>query len=134
MAGNQGRAVEWAISGLPEVKGDRDMLKQAFVNLLSNAVKYSRGSASSMVEVVCSRQGAAYVVSVRDNGVGFNMDYSDRLFGVFQRLHRSEDFEGAGIGLSIVRRVAARHGGKVWAESSPGQGATFFFFLPAGRE
>ena len=101
------------------------------MNLLGNAAKYSRGSSPARIEVLYELKDGAHVIGVRDNGVGFSMEYSNKLFAVFQRLHRAEEFEGTGIGLSTVKRILARHGGKVWAESAPGKGATFYFCLPA---
>jgi signal transduction histidine kinase len=107
------------------------MLKQVLINLLNNAAKYTRGASPASIEVSCETRGGEHVIKVRDNGIGFSMEYADRVFGVFQRLHRSEEFEGAGIGLSTVKRIISRHGGRVWAESEPGKGATFYFTLPA---
>jgi signal transduction histidine kinase len=129
------RNVNWVISPLPQVAGDPSMLQLVFTNLLSNAVKYSRNREDATVEIGC-RDGASAdaVVYVRDNGVGFDMTYASRLFGVFQRLHRAEEFEGTGIGLANVQRIVARHGGRVWAESEPGKGATFFIALPRERK
>lgn len=126
-----GKPVTWKLADLPEVNCDRAMLKQVFSNLLSNAVKYSRDSAAPEVQITCQLLGGEHVIGVRDNGAGFDMEYADKLFGVFQRLHRSEDFEGTGIGLSIVKRIITRHGGRVWADGAPGKGAAFFFTLPA---
>jgi light-regulated signal transduction histidine kinase (bacteriophytochrome) len=125
-----GRAIDWCIAPLPTVRGDRAMLRIVFVNLLSNAVKYSSKTARSRVEVGWQRteQGLA-AVFVKDNGVGFDMRYADKLFGVFQRLHRAEEFEGTGIGLATVRRIVNRHGGEAWADSVLGQGSTFHVSL-----
>jgi len=128
-----GRSIEWTEAELPEVNCDRAMLKQVFLNLLRNAAKYSRGASPARIEVLYSLEDGEHVFGVRDNGVGFSMEYSGRLFGVFQRLHRSEDFEGTGIGLSTVKRIVTRHGGRVWAESAPGKGAVFYFTLPAAQ-
>ncbi|MPY67674.1 GAF domain-containing protein [Deinococcus sp. SDU3-2] len=125
-----GREVECAVAELPEVRGDPDLLRQVLSNLLSNAVKYSTRSERLRVEVTGERRSGETVISVRDSGVGFDPRYADRLFGVFQRLHRQEEFGGTGIGLATVRRIVQRHGGRVWAESQPGQGAAFHFSLP----
>lgn len=131
-AETQGRAINWHIGPLPEVLGDADLLRLVLFNLLSNAIKYSRGQATSTIEVGVE-PGAAHevVVYVRDNGVGFDMQYVDKLFGVFQRLHHADEFEGIGIGLANVRRIINRHGGRTWAVGRLGQGATFYFSLPA---
>jgi PAS domain S-box-containing protein len=131
----EGGSLVWEIGELPEVEGDEALLQQVVVNLLSNAVKYSRKTPDARI-VVGSRNDAESTVTVfvRDNGSGFEMQYVDKLFQVFQRLHRAEDFEGTGIGLAIVRRVIERHGGRVWAEAVLGQGATFYFSLPKGKQ
>ena len=131
-----GREVAWTVGALPAVVGDRAMLRVVLMNLLSNAFKYTSKSASAHVEVgVRGGDDGRAVVFVRDDGVGFDMSFASKLFGVFQRLHRADEFEGTGIGLATVQRVVHRHGGKVWAESAPGEGATFFFSLrPVGEE
>ena len=130
--GAAGRVIDWVVDDLREVHADAALLRQVFVNLLSNALKYSAPRDRTKIEVMteASNDGSV-VVSVRDNGVGFDMTHADRLFGVFQRLHRAEEFAGTGIGLANVKRIIHRHGGRVWAESEPGLGATFYFSLPA---
>ncbi|HTL67394.1 MAG TPA: PAS domain S-box protein [Lacunisphaera sp.] len=126
-----GRQVNWHIGRLPEVEGDADLLRQVFVNLLSNALKYTRRAHPAEIRVESHREAGEHLFAVRDNGVGFDPRFMDKLFGVFQRLHRSSEFEGTGIGLATVRLIVQRHGGRVWAESGPGGGATFHFSLPA---
>ena len=124
------RKVEWRIVPLPEVHGDLMMIRMAFGDLLSNAVKYTRDRSPAVIEVDCREETTEFVFRVKDNGVGFEMQYVDKLFGVFQRLHRWEDYEGTGIGLANVRRVIERHGGRTWAVGQPGLGATFYVTLP----
>jgi len=125
----QGRQIEWRIGKLPPAFCDRVLLKQAFYNLLSNAVKYTRPRNPAVIELGCCENGGANPIYVRDNGVGFNMEHAAKLFGIFQRLHREEEFEGTGVGLAVVQRVIHRHGGRVWAEAEPGRGASFYFTL-----
>jgi PAS domain S-box-containing protein len=126
----KGRSIVWQIASLPPVVGDAPLLKQVLTNLIDNAVKYSRLRDPATIEIGCSDKEAGRVVLfVRDNGVGFDMQYANKLFGVFQRLHRPEEFEGTGIGLATVRRIVARHGGRVWAQGAINEGATFYFTL-----
>ncbi|RYG19468.1 GHKL domain-containing protein, partial [bacterium] len=126
----EGRDVVWQIGEMPLVEADVMMLKLAVRNLLSNALKYSRSRPQTVIEVQCVIDRSEAVFSIRDNGVGFDMRYQDKLFGVFQRLHRWEDYEGTGIGLANVRRIVERHGGRAWAEGAVDHGATFYFTLP----
>ncbi len=123
------RIIEWRIRPLPTVSCDAGLMKQVFANLLSNAVKYTRTREKAVVEV--GTLDGNSTVFVRDNGVGFNMKYADKLFGVFQRLHPTDQFEGTGIGLATVERIIRKHGGCVWAESAPEKGAVFYFTVPA---
>jgi signal transduction histidine kinase len=127
------RNIEWRIQPLPEVVGDPMLLRSAIVNLLSNAIKYSRNRQPAVIEIGTERRNGEIVVFVRDNGAGFDMQFADKLFGPFQRLHRIEEFEGTGIGLASVRRVIQRHGGHTWAEGKVNQGATFYCALPRDR-
>ncbi len=122
------RKIEWRVAPLPAVRGDPSLLRVVLQNLLENAVKYTKLQPTAVVEVGSLRLDEGdTAIFVRDNGVGFDMRYSDRLFGVFQRLHRAEDFEGTGIGLATARRVIHRHGGRMWGEGEPGRGACFYF-------
>jgi signal transduction histidine kinase len=130
----QGRDIELRIGELPTVDCDPSLLKHVMVNLLSNAIKFSRDSHPAIVEVGQVAGRREPTVFVRDNGVGFDIRYADKLFGIFQRLHRREDFDGVGVGLATVQRVVHKHGGRVWAESELGKGATFYFTLEAGAE
>jgi PAS domain S-box-containing protein len=132
--GLDGRDVRFSIGKLPPCQADPALLAQAYTNLLTNAIKFTRRRAIAEIEVGSFREGEEDVYFVRDNGVGFNPIYQAKLFGVFQRLHRADEFEGTGVGLAIVQRVVHRHGGRVWAEGRPGQGATFFFTLRGGQD
>jgi signal transduction histidine kinase len=123
------RCIEWRIHSLPFVECDPALIEVVFMNLLSNAVKYSRTRPSAIIEVGSIEQNGQPVIFVRDNGVGFSMKYADKLFGVFQRLHRAEDFEGTGVGLATVQRIVLKHGGTIWAEAELDKGACFYFTI-----
>lgn len=127
------RQIEWTVGKLPRVKGDLTLLRNVMTNLLSNSVKYTRTREKARIELGSFERDDEWVCYVRDNGVGFDPQFAGKLFGVFQRLHSSEDFEGTGIGLASVRRVIQRHGGRTWAEGAVDQGATFYFTLPSSR-
>jgi PAS domain S-box-containing protein len=128
------RAIEARIEEIPSGRGDPAMIRQVFVNLISNAIKYSRGRNPAIIEIGARVDPKETVYWVRDNGVGFQMEYAHKLFGVFQRLHTSQEFEGTGVGLALVQRIIQRHGGRVWAEGRPGEGATFYFTQPRQAE
>jgi light-regulated signal transduction histidine kinase (bacteriophytochrome) len=125
----KGRQVDIRIAALPTCQADPALLKQVWLNLLSNALKYTGKREVAVVEIGCAQEKDQNVYFVRDNGTGFDMRYAHKLFGVFQRLHRAEDYEGTGVGLAIVQRVIHRHGGRVWAESAVNSGTTFYFTL-----
>jgi light-regulated signal transduction histidine kinase (bacteriophytochrome) len=125
--------IDWTIQPLPRVDADASMLRQVWFNLIDNAVKYSARSAPSRIEIGSRIDPADLnerIFYIRDNGVGFDMKYAVKLFGIFQRLHSETEFEGTGIGLANVRRIITRHGGRTWAESTVGHGSTFYFSLP----
>jgi light-regulated signal transduction histidine kinase (bacteriophytochrome) len=123
-----GRLIEWRIATLPFVECDPTLIRLVFQNLVSNALKYSRPRSPAVIEIGKTKENAIFV---RDNGVGFSMKYADKLFGVFQRLHRAEDFEGTGVGLATVQRIVHKHGGRIWVEAELDRGATFYFTVTA---
>lgn len=125
-----GRNVELNLSNLPDIMGDETLIHQVWVNLISNALKYTRNKEKVIIEIGGRSVNGSIIFHTKDNGVGFDMKYYDKLFGVFQRLHKARDFEGVGIGLANVNRIVTRHGGKCWAESEVDKGATFFFSIP----
>ena len=129
-----GRDITWKLGELPVVHGERSLLKLVLVNLISNSVKFTNTRPRAEIEIGFRKDGSEDVFFIKDNGVGSNMDYLDRLFGVFQRLHPESEFEGTGIGLANVRRIISLHGGRTWAESSVGLGATFYFTIPMPKE
>ena len=130
-----GREITWKIGPLPDLYGDRSMLRLALVNLISNAVKFTRPRQQAVIEIGCSeKRRDGVVMFIRDKGVGFDMKYVNKLFGVFQRLHGAAEFEGTGIGLATVQRIVQRHGGRVWAEGQVDSGATFYLLLPKAVE
>jgi light-regulated signal transduction histidine kinase (bacteriophytochrome) len=131
----EGREVEWRIAQLPALECDGVLMGQVFQNLLSNALKYSRGRTKAVIEVDSIQQaGEPAVIFVRDNGAGFNMQYAEKLFGVFQRMHTEAEFEGTGVGLATVQRIIQKHGGRIWAEAETDHGATFYFTLGGNGE
>ncbi len=131
---NRGRKIEFAVGQLPQIQGDRMMLRQVVFNLLNNSVKFTGTRQQAKISVTASETDTEVIYAFTDNGVGFDMQYADKLFGVFQRLHRQQDFEGTGVGLAIVHRVTSRHGGRVWAEAQLDKGAQFFIALPKTKE
>jgi light-regulated signal transduction histidine kinase (bacteriophytochrome) len=131
---NTGRNIEWVVATLPNVYGDYAMLRLVWFNLLNNAAKFTRKKEKARIETGCNEDNMEYVFFVRDNGVGFDMQYAHKLFGVFQRLHATEEFEGTGIGLANVRRIILKHGGRTWAEAALDKGAVFYFTLLKNKE
>ena len=130
----KGRDIIWEIDQLPHVLADQSLLRLVFVNLISNAVKFTSTCPQAEIKIGCKDEGDKFTCSVKDNGVGFDMKYVNKIFGVFQRLHTQDEFEGTGIGLANVQRIIARHGGRIWAEGAVGQGAAFYFTLPKIKE
>ncbi len=130
----KGRNIDLRIGELPSCNGDPALLKQVWFNLLSNAIKYTRNRETAIIDIGCEHSPEATVYFVRDNGAGFDMRYAGKLFGVFQRLHRAEEYEGTGVGLALVQRIIQRHGGRIWAEAAPDRGATFYFTLEKEKE
>ncbi len=127
------RAMVWSIDPLPAARCDPGLIRIVFTNLIANAAKYTRPRATARIAIGSADRDGRTVTFVRDNGVGFDMKYADKLFGVFQRLHAAEEFEGTGVGLATVRRIVHKHGGEIWAEAAPGEGATFYFTLDGTR-
>ncbi len=121
--------IDFHVSSLPPAVGDSTLIHQVWMNLISNAIKFSSKRDRPVIEVGFQRSAQKIIYFVRDNGAGFDMQYADKLFGVFQRLHSEKEFEGTGVGLAIVQRLVHRHGGKVWAESQMDKGTTFYFTL-----
>ena len=130
LAPDSGHAAAIKLNPLASASGDPALIRQVWINILSNAIKFSSGRANPEIEVSSESNGSHSVFCVKDNGAGFDMQYYDKLFGVFQRLHPAEEFPGTGVGLALVQRVLSRHGGRIWAEAQVGKGATFYFSLP----
>jgi light-regulated signal transduction histidine kinase (bacteriophytochrome) len=127
-----GRKIKWDISPLAEVSGDNNLMRLVWVNLIDNAVKYTKTKEKAIIKINYTEEKEEFIFRICDNGVGFEMKYAQKLFGVFQRLHSSAEFEGTGIGLANVRRIILRHGGRIWVEAELDKGACFYFSLPKG--
>jgi light-regulated signal transduction histidine kinase (bacteriophytochrome) len=132
-SGVPGRRIRLELGALPRARGDQEMLRRVVLNLLANAVKFSPPDGETLIEVGAEANQREHIYFVRDHGVGFDMRYADKLFRVFERVHATGRFEGSAVGLAIVKRIVARHGGRVWAEGKEGEGATFHFALPKGE-
>jgi light-regulated signal transduction histidine kinase (bacteriophytochrome) len=128
------RQIDLTIGQLPAADADPRLLRQVWVNLIANALKFSKSRDTAVIRIGSETQHGAPVYYVQDNGVGFDMRYAHKLFGVFQRLHRAEDYEGTGVGLAIVQRIIARHGGRIWTQAVKNQGATFYFTLEGAQD
>ncbi len=126
----KGRVIDWKIEALPRVFMDKALFKQVWTNLIGNAIKYTSGRDRALITIRCQEQPDAFEFSIQDNGAGFDMKHADKLFGIFQRLHLKDEFEGTGIGLANVQRIIARHGGRIWGQGEVGAGASFFFTVP----
>jgi light-regulated signal transduction histidine kinase (bacteriophytochrome) len=131
---NSKRNIEWRIATLPHVYGDLALLRLVWTNLLNNAVKFTSTRRKAIIGINVLDENEEFIFSVRDNGVGFDMQYAQKLFGVFQRLHPTDEFEGTGIGLANVHHIILRHKGRTWAEAEPDKGATFYFSIPKNKE
>ena len=131
---NPNRNIEWHIATLPFVYGDYALLSLVWTNLLGNAVKFTRTREKATISITVLYEKDEFIFALTDNGVGFDMQYAQKLFGVFQRLHPTDEFEGTGIGLANVRQIILNHGGRTWADAKPDEGATFYFSLPKNRE
>jgi light-regulated signal transduction histidine kinase (bacteriophytochrome) len=125
--------MSFTVDTLPEAYADPTYMRQVWANLIANAIKFSSKEKKPVIKIGGSKENGFNVYFVKDNGVGFNPEYTHKLFGVFQRLHKSDDFEGTGVGLAIIQRIIHRHGGKVWAEGKEGKGAKFWFSLPVKK-
>jgi light-regulated signal transduction histidine kinase (bacteriophytochrome) len=127
---DESRTVKLILNQLPEASAEKSTIQQVWVNLISNALKYTKNKPETIIEISAEVKDTEIIYSIKDNGSGFDMKYYNKLFGVFQRLHSQEEFEGTGVGLAIVERIVSKHGGRIWAESKVNEGATFYFALP----